>query len=195
MKKRMLILGLVLTTTLSLAFQNPESPKVKYNDDGSVDFTYNGVRYLGLNRAQVDDYQRIQNDYPTCKADLADLKLKAITLTNDNELKEKDKAHLAEKVASLEVDLSRERDNGKRNYSLLVREQTLRTEEQQFIPHGKVGGVGGKLLNFLDGAYGQSLFKLVIPAAQFGKTYFGRCQSTRKTKPRSAESPSLLRLN
>lgn len=68
-----------------------------------------------------------------------------------------------------------QRDIEKLNFvhamSLYEKERELRVEAQtQFIPHGKAGGFGGKVLNFLDSGYGQSLFKLVIPTATFIKT-------------------------
>lgn len=68
-----------------------------------------------------------------------------------------------------------EHGNFIRVMALYEKERELRTQAMQFIPHGKVGGLGGKILNFLDGPYGQSLFKLVIPAATFVRTLKSPC--------------------
>lgn len=102
-------------------------------------------------------------------AELAKGKVELATCKT-NEIRFQQLVELANKdvtIANQQRDI--ERGNFVRVMALYEQERELRQSAMQFIPHGKVGGLGGKVLNFLDGPVGQSLFKLVIPTAQFVK--------------------------
>ena len=115
-----------------------------------------GRDYIAVNRAKAQELMAQKIDLETCKAnesrfnDLIKISDQNVTIANQ-------KAEL-------------EHVNFVHAMQLYTTERELRVEGQRFIPHGRVNGFGGKILNFLDSGYGQSLFKLVLPTAQFIKT-------------------------
>lgn len=143
--------------------------------DGSFVVSIEGSEYRAITGDKAIELAKQKVDLVAAQKVNAELvgQVKEALLQRD--LAEAQKALIQQKADSFEGDFVRSQEDAKRNFSLFMAERDLRVEGQQFIPHGKVGGIGGKLLSFLDGPYGQGLFKLVIPAAQFGKTYFGRC--------------------
>lgn len=123
------------------------------NDQFIVDI--GGKHYLAINDDKTIELAKMKAELVVCK---------------ENEKRFTDKIALADantKIAEQQRDNERIRFAGA--LALYEKERELRIESQQFIPHGKVGGIGGKIFNFLDGPYGQSLFKLVIPTASFIK--------------------------
>lgn len=159
----------------SVVCQSQEIKRVKDNPDGSIQVEINGRRYLAVTGPQLDAWQILQNNYNAATANLKDKDIEIKELTLQRDLAEAQKALIQQRADSFEADFNRSQQDAKRNFNLFIGERELRTEAQQFIPHGKVSGFGGKVLSFLDGPYGQGLFKLAIPAATFTKTYLGRC--------------------
>lgn len=123
--------------------------------DGSHVIKVDGQLFRAITPAKVEELANQKDELQVCKV---------------NETRFIDKVALAD--ANVKI-AEQERDIQKANFihamSLYDKERELRVETMQFIPHGKVSGFGGKFLNFLDGPAGQSLFKLVIPTAQFIK--------------------------
>lgn len=116
-----------------------------------------GRDYIAVNRAKAQELMDQKVDLETCKAN-------SVRQNQIIELAGRDTI-IAQQQAAIE------HGNFLHAMSMFETERSLRQEAQsQFIPHGKVGGFGGKLFNFLDGPYGASLFKLVLPTATFIKT-------------------------
>lgn len=153
----MLLCLLTLTMILSAHFpcEAQETANVRELADGSLVVDYKGKKYRGLTGAQLDKIEVQANTLATCKV---------------NESRYQQLVEIANRdVIIAEQQRDREKSNFVHAMSLYEKERELRTEAMQFIPHGKVNGFGGKVFTFLDGPYGQSLFKLVIPTAQFVK--------------------------
>lgn len=145
-------------------------------EDGSYLVEIAGIKFRALTAEQLRTWANAQADLSGCQKDSKELEGQVATLTHQKELLEKDVTIAVQQKDSAVADLARSREDtaraqedAKRNFGLLMGERQLRIEAQQFIPHGNVGGLGGKLLKALDGPYGQAAFKLVIPAAQFVK--------------------------
>lgn len=117
--------------------------------------TFNGREYRMIGAEKVAELAKGKVELATCKSNESRFQ-QLIENANKDVI-----------IAEQQRDI--ERGNFVRVMALYERERELRTETMQFIPHGKVSGLGGKFLNFLDGPVGQSLFKLVIPTAQFVK--------------------------
>lgn len=125
--------------------------------DGSHIVAIDGVNYRAFTAEKVEEFANHKDELAVCK---------------DNEKRFTDKIAIADRdVTIANQQTAIEHGNFVRVMSLYERERELRTETMQFIPHGQVGGFGGKVLRFLDGPYGQSLFKLVIPTAQAIKVF------------------------
>lgn len=56
-----------------------------------------------------------------------------------------------------------ERQNFVHAMSLYEKERELRMASQQFLPHGKVGGFGGKVLSAMDSVWFQGFIKAAVP--------------------------------
>lgn len=137
--------------------------------DGSKVITLDGIEYRAITGDKAVELAKQKADLVACRADRTELSSQVNILNHTNELLKKD-ITIAEMMRdSFKTDFERAQADAKRNFGLFIGERELRVEAQQFIPHGNVNGFGGKILNFLDGGYGQSLFKLVIPTAQFIK--------------------------
>lgn len=129
--------------------------------DGSYVISIDSVEYRAITGNKAVELAKQKIDLQECR---------------ENETRQIQKLELAGRdviIAKQQVAL--EHANFVRVMVLYEQERELRTQATQFIPHGKVGGFGGKVLNFLDGPYGQSLFKLVIPTATFVRTLKQPC--------------------
>lgn len=143
------------------------------NDQFIIEIAGKEYRAINGDKAVELAKQKIDLNAALKIGEAKDAQIKELTLQRD--LAEARKSLIQQRADSFEADFNRSQEDAKRNFNLFIGERELRTEAQQFIPHGKVSGFGGKVLSFLDGPYGQGLFKLAIPAATFTKTYFGRC--------------------
>lgn len=159
--------------------------------DGSYEIVVDGQRLKAVTNAQLNEQAKaidlmretLSAQLAACQKDRNEADLQNVKKDHEIELLKKDvtiaEMKESEALAKFErskQDTAKAQEDAKRNFGLLMGERQLRINESQFIPHGNVGGLGGELLKVLDGPVGQIAFKLVIPAAQFGKTYFGRCQ-------------------
>lgn len=154
----------------------PAAKVVQKFEDGSYLVEIDGVRFRALTADQLRTWAKSQVDLETCQKDSNELAGQLDSRNQQIELLRKDVVIAGQERDSALKDLSRSkedteraREDARRNFGLLMGERQLRIEAQQFIPHGNVKGFAGKVLNFLDGPYGQATFKLVIPAAQFIK--------------------------
>lgn len=167
----------------SVVCRSQQCSVVKKLDDGSwaVDCGETEKR-LAITKLQLDSWSKLQIDFDASQKEKIELNKQIDILTHQNELLQKDVTIADQQRDSALKDLSRSQEDtaraqedAKRNFGLLMGERQLRIEAQQFIPHGEVKGIGGALLKFLDGPYGQSAFKLVIPSAQFVKVMGQGC--------------------
>lgn len=161
----------------------PPATVLKLNDDGSYQIEISGQRFRALTGKQLDDWAKMEIDLRGAQQKNENLQadnkeLEGELATRTHELGEEQKKFIASeaKVTSLTLDFERAREDAKRNFGLFMGERQLRTEAQQFIPHGEVKGFGGFILKALDGPYGQAAFKLVIPSAQFLKVMSQGCK-------------------
>lgn len=161
----------------SVVCRSQQCSVVKKLDDGSwaVDCGEPEKR-LAITKLQLDTWSKLQIDFDAAQKEKLELNKQVEILTHQKELLQKDvtiadqqRDSALKDLTRSQEDTARAQEDAKRNFGLLMSERQLRIEAQQFIPHGKVNGVGGAILNFLDGPYGQSAFKLVIPTAQFIK--------------------------
>jgi len=124
--------------------------------DGSYVVLIDGVEFRAITGDRAVELAKQKVELAACRDE-------QVKLTTAYDLAKKD-------VTIAQQETKIEHGNFVRVMQLYEKERELRTESMnQFIPHGKVGGFGGKFLNFLDSGYGQSLFKLVLPTAQFIK--------------------------
>lgn len=144
--------------------------------DGSFVVSIDNVEFRAISAGKAVELAKQKIDLTAAEKVNAELvgQVKEALLQRD--LAEAQKALIQQKADSFDADFKRSQEDAKRNFSLFMTERDLRIEAQQFIPHGNVGGFGGKLLKFVDSPVFQAGVKIVIPIAQFGKTYFGRCQ-------------------
>lgn len=129
--------------------------------DGSYVISIDSVEYRAVTGDKAVELAKQKIDLQECR---------------ENEARQIQKAEIADRdVVIAKQQAAIEHGNFIRVMALYEKERELRTQAMQLIPHGKVGGLGGKILNFLDGPYGQSLFKLVIPTATFVRTLKSPC--------------------
>lgn len=129
--------------------------------DGSYVVSIDSVEHRAITGDKAVELSRQKIDLQECR---------------ENEARQVQKVEIADRdVVIAKQQTAIEHGNFVRVMALYEKERELRTRTMQFIPHGKVGGLGGKILSFLDGPYGQSLFKLVIPTATFVRTLKAPC--------------------
>lgn len=149
----------VLTMILSVPClcNAQETASVRKLPDGSLVVEYKGQKYRGLTGAQLDNWEVQSNTLATCKA---------------NESRYQQLVEIANRdVTIVEQQRDREKSNFVHAMSLYEKERELRTEAMQFIPHGKVGGIPGKVLDFLNSGWGQATMKFIVPTAQAVKVF------------------------
>lgn len=125
--------------------------------DGSHIVKVDGVSLRAFSAEKVEEFANRKDELAVCK---------------ENEGRNLQRLELAAKdvkIAEQQTAIERQRFAGA--MALYEKERELRVQSMQFLPHGKVGGFGGKVLNFLDGFWGQAAFKLVIPTAQAVKVF------------------------
>lgn len=173
----------LLMMLFSVVCQSQQCSVIKKLDDGSwaVDCGEPEKR-LAITKLQLDSWAKLQIDFDASQKEKIELNKQIGVLTQQKELLQKDvtiadqqRDSALKDLTRSQEDTSRAQEDAKRNFGLLIGERQLRIEAQQFIPHGEVKGFGGTILKFLDGPYGQSAFKLVIPAATFIKTMNQGC--------------------
>lgn len=161
---------LIFSTNLC---RGQQATVIKKLDDGSFIVEIEGKQFRAVSNAALNDQARafdsLQARIVACGKDRIEVDAQLTTRSHEVELLKKDVTLVEQQRDSFKIDLVRTQEDAKRNFALFMGERELRVESQQFIPHGKVNGVGGKILSFLDGPYGQATFKLVIPTAQFLK--------------------------
>jgi len=139
-------------------------------DDGSRSISIAGQKYLAITRQQLDAWQKLQIDYDGLIKLCAEDAVQVATLEHKRDLAVKDAEFWAAKAYSYKSDFERAREDAKRNFGLFMSERELRTEAQQFIPHGNGGsGPFAKLLAIIDQPAVQAGFKLGIPLYQTWK--------------------------
>lgn len=132
--------------------------------DGSFVVAIDGKEFRAITGDKALELAKQKAALETCKADQVLASEQIAGLNNSIALLKKDVT-----IADQQRDI--ERGNFVRAMAMYDGERKLREQSGQFIPHGKVGGFGGKVLDFLDSGVGQALFKLVIPTAQAIKVF------------------------
>jgi hypothetical protein len=120
--------------------------------DGSHVVLIDGQRFRALSPEKVEELANQKDKLQVCR-------------TNENRFQ--DLIKIADQnvtIANQKTEI--EHGNFVRAMSLYEKERELRTEAMQFIPHGKVGGFGGKVLEFLDGPWSQAFWKIAVPTIQ-----------------------------
>jgi hypothetical protein len=133
------------------------------------------IEHRAFGPAKMKELENTKAERDAFQADNIKANAEVAVLTDKNKLLQTNFDLQSSLAASYKADFDRSQEDAKRNFGLFMGEREIRVQQQQFIPHGKAGGFGGKVLSFLDSGYGQSLFKLVVPSATFLRTYTARC--------------------
>lgn len=123
------------------------------------------MRQLELNKKNAE------LDIAACQKTSAELQGQVVTAQHEIDQLKKDIELWSFKSNSFEENLKTCQTDKARNFSLLIAEHQLRVDSQQMIPHGEIGGVGGKLLKALDSPYFQFAIKIGVPIANTFGTY------------------------
>lgn len=108
-----------------------------------------GKEYRALNADKITDLAKQKIDLQTCKA---------------NEARFQDLIKIADQnVTIAKQETAIEHGNFVRVMQLYEKERELRQEASQFIPHGNVGGLGGKVLKAADSPWFQAFIKVIVP--------------------------------
>lgn len=151
----MLCLALIAFASICSA-QERTAQIVEVLDNDQFIVEIGGKEYRALNGDKVIELAKQKAEVEVCR----------VNETKYNQLL--DIAERDVKIAQQQAAIHE--TNWRHAMQLYTTERELRVDGQQFIPHRQMGGFGGKIFSFLDGPYGQSLFKLVIPTATFIKT-------------------------
>lgn len=137
--------------------------------DGSFVVSVDGREYRALGPEKMRELAKQKIDLETATKINTELTRQVEILILERDLAKSQSALIQQKADSFEADFNRSREDAKRNFNLFIGERELRRGAQQFIPHGKASGFGGKILSFLDSSYAQAVWKLAVPTWQLVK--------------------------
>lgn len=125
---------------------------VKSMPDGSHIVLVDGKRFRAFSPEKVESLANQKDELEVCKA---------------NEIRFEDKIKISEQNVTIANQKAQIHETNFRHaMQMYTTERELRQEASQFLPHGKVGGFGGKVLNFLDGPWSQAFWKIAVPTIQ-----------------------------